>query len=674
MAIEDNLSFRLVESSLSKDWEGYQPKSFPPSDGFVLSVDSSGNNLSSFGDDSWDFRCFDGSLMHFGQYSEQNKILFKKLMFLHIYHYSLFPGTYKSILNVYSVFQKILEVCDRKDGFVRLDELYRYPIVIEKVAKNIPPSRYNSSITYFNRLLSIEDEIGFKVLDQSGVKLYASLNKNYELGQVAVIPPRIWNHLVNKCDQVLEDFIAHEKKLKKAFNWIAKAYESNRKLNLTSKQYLSPFNNFQSAPLERSLYKGDFHTFIDDYGIRELFEKYVEPKKDAWNKGVERYEVSHLSALFSFGRDAALAYIEAYSLMRRTEARNTRANSLKVDEDEKFGKLYMVESITSKTEDDSEALFPVSSSAEKAFQVGGFIAKLRMRFAPEGTPKDVINNPYISSAVTEPWGTKGRGAASFTTRNSMFDPNRKQLFFSDEEFKIAEDDYQFSIALTPTLLLERKKHEWFKVGNYWKFSDHQLRRTLAVQMNDFGVSGGTIQYCMKHRTRQMQNHYTKNSSRILTNKFARQTFLNERIQQVYLKLADVIQNESGRYVKPYSKLQSVPIEIVNLIEESNFKKLAKEIKAGKTGVRLTILGVCVKKDICEYGGIESISPCMGEHDGSGRVCGDAALDKQKKHDIQKYINYCKEQQKLHENGSPSFEALEKEIKAGNEAIKRMEVA
>ena len=242
----------------------------------------------------------------------------------------------------------------------------------------------------------------------------------------------------------------------------------------------------------------------------------------------------------------------------------------------------------------------------------------------------------------------------------------------DIKFKISEEDYQFAIALTPTLLLERKKNKWFKVGNDWKFSDHQFRRTLAVQMNDFGISKGTVQYCMKHRTQQMQNHYTKNSTKILTNKLANKAFFEERIQQIYIKLADVVINESGRYIKPYGKLTSIPVEVVKLIEESNFKKLHKEVKAGKVGIRLNLLGVCAKNGICEYGGIESISPCMGEHDCSGKPCSDLVIDKMNIGDIQKYVSHCESKQKLFEKDSPVYEAMSKEINSGNEAINRMQ--
>jgi hypothetical protein len=668
MVILDNLVFRSVHSKITLDWEGSKPSSFPPNDGFVMSIGSDGNNLSHYGDDSWDFRTFGGNIMHFGKFRDSNKDLFKQIMFVHIYHFVLFPGTYWSIISYYGLFQKIIKVCEYKHNNIQLDELFRYPLVIEEIAMEVPDSMFAASINQFKKLLSIQEELGFKVLDEQAIKLYASLNPSYEHGQTAVIPPRIWNHYIQKCDVILDEFLECETQIKKAFNWIACAYEHNKKLGLNP-VFSSPFNHRNSSLKRRKIYNGSFEKFIDGYNLRTTFEKYISTKKDSRDSSKQRFEISHFSALLSFGRDIASVYIQAYTLMRREESSWVRCNGLHIDEDKKYGKLYIVESKTTKTEDYSEALFPTSSSVEKAFKVAKFITKLRMRFAPCDTPKDILESPFILTAVLEPWKPSKDKFANRPIRPAL----PKQAKFGDDAcFKITKEDYQFAVALTPTLLLERKKNEWFKVGNYWKFSDHQFRRTLAVQMNEFGVSKSTIQYCMKHRTQQMQNHYTKNSTRILTNKLANKAFFEERIQQVYLKLADVVINETGRYIKPYGKVQSIPVEVVNLIEELNFKKLYKEIKAGKTGIRLNLLGVCAKNGICEYGGVESISPCMGQHDESGKPCGDLVIDKMNMGDIQKYIGHCQDQQELFDEDSPAYQALAKEITAGIDAVQRME--
>ncbi|WP_373019976.1 hypothetical protein [Thiomicrorhabdus sp.] len=642
------LQFRGKTTLINASSNFFKPTTMPPSEDFVISVNSEGKTVSKYGDDSWDLRPFNGSVMYFDKHDDQNNAEFKEIMFLWIYHYVLFPRTHKSVTPIYIIFQKIAAIC--YENGVSMTNLSRFPRLIEKIAQTMPPSYFNPSVTYLNKLLSIKDEWGKCVLDEKGIATFCTFNPHYLQGQNAAIPPRIWNYTINCIDKILGDFIEHQDRITNAFNWLAKAYSHNLKLEINDR-YRTPFSYKSIHKNIRVLYEGNFETFAKNFGIYPLMDKYLAKDKKTGN-----FEITQFSKLFTIGRSASMVFILNYTLMRRNECGSIRCDAFQFDEDEVYGRLAMIIGETTKTEDNNEARWPTSESVEKAFTVAKSLSNLRMLFAPESLPTEIKSNPFLFTPSYEPWAPKHTNLTKIKNVRSFSETFLHEIFDANE-IKISEEDYRIALALTPSLT--RKK--WFKIGSPWQFNYHQFRRTVAVRLAEANVSESTIQYQLKHRDRAMQYHYTKNHTRLHFSSEAAGVVLSEKYNALYRQLETIVTDEiQTSFIKPHSRL-NIDVQIVNLLEQRDKNKIIKLIKNEKINCRPTLLGFCLKNGSCEYGGIESVSKCAGG-DGAN-ICAEAIFSKSNEQHLIRLKQQHEESLKLIDEASPKYCALKKEIYA-----------
>lgn len=130
MNLASQLRFKGDINFVTENSACFRPLTFPPNDDFVVSVDQSGNVVSKYSDDVWDFTPFGSKVkFNFADYDEDNASAFKQLMFYVTYSH-LFPGKYVSLTAWYFTLQNIFKTCSKYN--IDAKYLNRFPKVIEQ--------------------------------------------------------------------------------------------------------------------------------------------------------------------------------------------------------------------------------------------------------------------------------------------------------------------------------------------------------------------------------------------------------------------------------------------------------------------------------------------------------------------------------------------------------------
>lgn len=651
------LNFLHKTNLVSSTSRLYRPPSYPPPDDWPVSVDINGNELSYYGDNKWDYSAFGYSGYNFGKQGldDKNLALAKQVMIFVLYHSSFYPGSYQGAKIYFNLIIKIAKICSINN--VPMDEVSRFPKIFKQISDKIQCSKSKEYVSYLHKLLAYKDELGFTIADKNMISYLARNLSEHEVIQHPYIPPRLYVYQLNRLSECLDDFFKNEIKIIDAFNWILNAYEANQKVISTQglrKGLLSPFINFDSYRNSRVIYQGNFEKFLKDFGLYELLEKWSVKSRISKNSS---FTLNQFSKYLNLIRSVSVLYILNYSLQRRDEACSMRADCFSIEHDHKLGPIAMLSGETTKTDQDSDARWVTSKLVEKAVRAATSIANLRMKNAPDEIKKEVGGNHYLLTPAFEPWvlGTNYKESRIKYIEFGVLDALHP-AFFDKKELLITEDDAKIALSLTPNL----GSKDWFGIGKIWRFGAHQLRRTNCINMFASNmVSDSSIQFEMKHLSRLMSLYYGRNYTNLRLNSDVETQLIVESYKSIYRQFSEVIGN-SYEYIKPHSRI-NVPIEIVNLVDEKDEKCFIDLAKRGEIGCRLTLLGLCLKRGVCEYGGIESVSKCVGS-DG-GNICSDAIFMRKNKDKLIKLRDSQLDEIKLVDIHSPRYKALDNEIRA-----------
>jgi hypothetical protein len=552
----------------------------------------------------------------------------------------------------FDLFRRVFIVCSR-EGIVAYD-LMRFEAVIEKVAVAIPPSAFGKTLTLLHDLLDDREQLGFCLLDKYGISRLAKLCPAHSRNQTPYIPPRIWAYQLHRLRECLEDYIKHRQQIEDCFRFCLDAYIHNtgslkNAMNRRRRGHLSPFNNKRST---RSVsYHGRFKLAADRFGITAVLERWTGPFIMKRNV----HQISKFTNYLTVVSRAGLAYLLNFSLMRIEECHNLRSNCLIIEHDEKFGDIPLLVGETTKTDPDADARWPVSKSASIAISAMTHISSLRMLCALEkddlGITEKDKRSPYLVSHTYEPWGSNKH--KEYCTRLSYRSYANVLLscpyLFEPEQITITEEDLKIAILLTPTL-----DREIFRVGVVWPFSWHQLRRTGAVNMQTSGlVEDSSLQVLLKHMTRAQSLYYGRNHWHLALNNEARTVYLNTMYEEQARALSSIA---NPQFVSPLGEDRKAAI--VDLISLKDATALIKAIKLGEVSARSIRAGFCFNTRPCPYGGVESITSCLGGEGGKG--CPELLLDKTKVGDISRYEKFIDSQLAVVQVDSPRYRALQSE--------------
>lgn len=646
----NNLRFMSPTMLVTTESSAYRPPSFPPPDDWVMSVDEKGRDLSRFRDDFWDYRAFERSAtFNFGKdkISDANVQIVKQVMFLVLYHPALYPGKIRSCAYNFQCINKIAKVCD--DAGILMTDLPRFPRIYQNVADVLQGASYKTYLNFLHKLRIHGEVLNFEIVDERTLAYLASQQKNWEKIQTPYIPPRIWSYQISRLNECLDDFLEHQTVIEEAFSWISNAYEHNLAAVPKFDQYQSPFSQHRFYTKRRILYNGGFDDFLTEYRLLELFDKWM---------GVEKQRsVAQFARYFNMVRDAALLYILNFSLQRVSEAMSLRSDCFIIEHDERLGKIALIVGETTKTDPDDDARWVVPKTVKKAVDVATKIARLRMRYCVEDAKASVP----LALTATEPWTPNKRnfrnvkGEAVVQLRFGPF-ISLYPYVFDPQKITVTESDWKVAVSMTPNI----HKKTGFGIGHPWPFAIHQLRRTTNVNMFASNmVSDNSLQWVMKHLSRNMTIYYGRNHTNLRLNSDAETAVLVESYKVIYRQLVDVV-IDNIEHVRPHQR-EVIPSQVIDLVEAREEQQLTKLIKQGAVGCRRTLLGYCLKAGSCEYGGIESVTKCAGG-DGGG-VCTDAIFARKNEAKLKHLKSVHENQMASLDPISPRYSALKQEVYA-----------
>ena len=112
---------------------------------------------------------------------------------------------------------------------------------------------------------------------------------------------------------------------------------------------------------------------------------------------------------------------------------------------------------------------------------------------------------------------------------------------------------------------------------------------------------------------------------------------------------------------PHHKLRKL-----QLVDPTDSKKLAQAAKTGRISYRETLLGGCMKRGSCTFGGIDNVIHCGGGD--TGTPCADALYDRTKASRIVKLADLISAKLRDAPDSSPLSESLEAQHRSVQNAL------
>ncbi len=654
----DQLALQIDRAEVHPQAGNFRPPSWPPPTDWAPILDANGNPACRYGDSIWPLDVWAGKplKLNFGdgkknrgpRVDHANAKLLRECVAWFMYGPQGCRTT-GALKSKFTAIKHLFVVCSREG--ILASNLMRFESVIDQVAVTLPQSNFTKLITILHDLLDASDYLGFCLLSRHGLERLAKLQPDHNTKQTPYIPPRIWAYQLNRLRECLTDFVENQERIEDCLRFCLDAYATNAgslksALILQSGQFDTPFQEKKST--NSYTYHGPFKLTADLFGITGLLEKWIATFTCTPNEK----QIIKFSQYLDLVSKAGLAYLLNFSLMRIEEGYSLRSNCLLIEHDEKFGDFHILVGETTKTDPDSDARWPVSNSAALAVDVMKRIAHLRMKCATErddlGITDNDQKNPFLVSYQYLPWSVGKH--KPYGTRPKIWDYqqvlSRYPLLLDKWQLTITEDDLRVAKMITPTL-----DPEIFKVGAVWPLAWHQLRRTGAVNMQSSGlVEDASVQLLLKHSTRAMTLYYGRNHSRLALSEETRTLFIKTMYEEQARALSAV---SEPRFLSPIGEARKAAI--VNLISEKDAATLIKSIKRGDVSARSIRAGFCFNSRPCPYGGLESITHCLGGDNGKG--CPDLLLDVAKAGDISRYERAVDAQLAVVHPDSPRYRAL-----------------
>lgn len=620
----------------------YRPPTWPPARDWPTIIDASGNVVSRWGDPVWRLDPWAGTAtcLNFGDghvargapIDSRNADLLRRITGWWMWG----PNGVRSTATLRSRFAQIRRLfflCSSES--ILASQLWRFPRLADRIPELIPSSQAGEMLRLLHIIYEQRDVIGFKILDREGlVRLEAAIaaRQSHQTRQTPYIPPRIWRYHIVRLRACIDDFLTHRERIEDCFHFCVEAYTRNcgslaAAFTEPGSSATNPFQWISGATGARSgkRYYGPFVLTAEKFGIDALLERWVGPRDRPY--GFASIGVDSFSAYLTLISRVGLAYLLNFSLMRIEEGWNLRTNCLHIEVDPKFGSIYTLHGETTKTMRDDDAIWITSPSAEIAVAAMMSVARLRIECAAANpsalaTAED-LRNPYLQSFMYEPWSVGGtpnyRVRPKYRVCQAVLAKYPRLLDM--EEMRITKEDLDFTRLVTPTLDMKK-----FAVGKVWPLAWHQLRRTGAVNMLASGlVSDASLQYQLKHVSRAMSVYYGSGHSHVRLEEDAHRLY----IRTLYETLGrELVQITTDRFVSPHGDKRKS--EIVRLIDPADVKKLTRLTKKGLVACREIILGACMNREPCPYGGIDSVAHCGGG-DGRGdtKPCPNVLYDRDK---------------------------------------------
>ncbi|MFT6405930.1 MAG: integrase [Candidatus Azotimanducaceae bacterium] len=568
----------------------------PPPGKFVISRNLKGKPISTYADDTWDFRSYrnpgntDRGKLIFNFKSKDITSEVKWLTFLLIYVSEPERGSFLSIstiMNYYGSLKKLGYYAQRQDILPK--EVLSNLTNLENFISSLNTRKdLTSTSSILHHLSTIPIEIsGYRIFYGIKQKIHSKKLEIKDDEQHPVIPPRILSNLINSLDTFLHDIYSCEEVF---FNFLEKLAENPQfarsksmqtKLGLTSKQFEPCF--LEAAAI---------------YQLEEVFLKY------------NIANTPNFSGFLTRLQHACRIYIHLYSGMRQSEALSLSTESLSITKT-RTQYTYKLKGITSKLSGQGKSTSWVSScEIEGPFRIARKLSLLVAKFAEieSNAPPLFISLKYLG--FSSPQEKNPDLIALSHTSNKCSEVFH---YFDDTQFSITNSDLDHLEGTNPFRAWEAENA--FSVGSVWRFTTHQFRRSLAFYCSQSAnVSLPSLKRQLKHLSREMSVYYCQSSSihsEFSSDQHISQLFISEKpASDAYAYLKLVLQNNEklfgshGKFVEKNVKFNK------NTILESSRKTLISKFKKGELAYKETAIGACTTTSPCDKRLFRSISACL----------------------------------------------------------------
>jgi hypothetical protein len=561
------------------------------------------------------------------------------------------PFENSATVQAYFVVLRPIFVLCTKRGVLATD-LVNHPLIADELSAVIAPSKASDAIMLLHSIFAHRVELGFKLLDEIGLRRLNSALPDHQARQTAYIPARIWMYQVTRLKEFLDDYCKYEEAIHACYNFCLDAYAVQRGANEDASEHRkrrAPFNK-PSPGTRNAFYLGPFSKTAEKFGLLELLKKWtVENSKH------ETYIISNFSNYLTAATRVSAAYITNMSLMRIGEVWDLTEDCLIVEKDKEFGLIYTLSGRTTKTIRDENARWITSPSIISAVNVARSVSNLRAScfdndpdFGSEDSGK---RSRQLFWMPDEPWSKRDR--RNLHIRTSRGYPSYQSVvsdhpkLFANDQLKIIAEDLEIAQLLNPDL-----NRNIYVLGQVWPLTWHQLRRTGAVNMQASGlVSDPAMQYQLKHARRAMSLYYGRGFGKISLQRDAAKNYVRTMYEVIGKKLATLTQDA---FVSPYGPNRKE--QIIEFVRDKDHKSLLEAARNGQVTWRDTLLGGCTKRGPCSYGGIDNVIRCGG---GDGKhPCADAIFDKRKVPQILRLRELINERICATDEGSPLYDSLQ----------------
>ena len=597
-----------------------------PSSSLVITLSKSGDALSLFSDDIWDYSAT-SSLMRTINFRTKIKNLsssintdgreFKSAVkFLKVFALNWIcemNGCSMSKLNGDLVaISFLISYCVNNN--IELDNVFADPNAICFLVTNSSAEKqiglYLGKIQRFIDTASVLNRNNFWCNIQPSEEFSSSLRKTRKSFpetsqglQTMIIPSRIYQNLLKDTIESLQIFNKHAEKISYVFS--ARTKVRDEALRLDQSMPISKLNKSQTSLVsfywKTALKRDKKLTNI----LAELTDLNII-KNASW-----------LSLTISLGQIQMKSafVIAAFTGMRKNELLSIPFNGLRHIHSD-TGNIPVVWSTTTKLESNGVPRFTkwvTGSIVEEAFEAAKFITQGVLNWSANKSQvaEDESKLPLFFSIEN---GKSGKPHPHFDYATTALNSNLIQKIMSSEHLLISEQD----LKEVSQFLYGDEIPNNIKLGEPWPLGFHQFRRSLAVYAASSGyVSYPTLKSQLKHISMMMTVYYTDSNSRainILGNGPEVKAMQKEwqeaqaRVESDNLhELLDSRVTLTGAAGKNLQK-RKVENKLPKFLDNRNSTK--KAVKDGKIRYRSTLVGGCMSIKPCDKGAGVLASACI----------------------------------------------------------------
>lgn len=639
--MQSSFFLKFLSPGIDDNAPNFRLREWPPTAEQPVTLDSDGFVLNRYSDSTWDIshHCNRAYRLHFRdaahlrvqKVSPENGALFR-LCLAWWWWGPHAVSRARELEARFRALRPIFELCTQHR--ISADRFHRFPKLIALYKAALKPSQAATAVRLLHDVFEARNDLGFILATREQIaELIVEIPTHVKV-QTPYVPPRIWQLLAIRTNEIIEEFHEHSDEFSKVFLANVHARISNGAAAST------PINEYS--------------------GVVRAMRRWLNDHCDG------RFPVNTISAYASLVSLCCHVQIVLYSLMRVEEAWCLPLDCFITGKDSTGELVFSVRGDSTKTVLDGDARWIVAESVGSAVSAAQKIARLRLKAGQAtgvlGPDADAADAPLFPRSY-EPWSTgSGRSLAPFLKiRHAAQELNRelrRYKIFADNELMITDEDFEISRLMNPMI-----NPEIFAVGKRWPLAWHQLRRTGAVNMHASGlVSDASIQYELKHTHAAMSRYYGRGHHLLSGN-------LNYKTKQDYLRtMYEMLARgfaslRNDTYVSPYGSEHKR--RILSMTSAREHTQLLKEAKKGTIAYREHLLGGCTNPLPCDKGGFESVAACGSE----GSPCEWLLYDKRRLPRYRELLGDIESRVRNATPGEPLHNALTVQERAVRAAIK-----